>query len=227
MKKQKRTMAVLAIIALLLTFIVPAQAQFYNGPQLPGDDYQSMVDPMGMDPSGMSMPSMFPGMGGMPGMSFMSPFMRGRQSEHVMPITRLPASTGYGKDLMATLESTPQLSLFTAALKATGYDEKLRGPGNYLVFAPSDKAIMRDMAVSDAGALIRDPDLVKGMVENSIVDRPAGQQPNKDKAFTSLTGKKVMLLQARTGISANGADVLNYLGANNGALIVTDGAVGT
>jgi uncharacterized surface protein with fasciclin (FAS1) repeats len=231
MHELKRAMAMFAIIVLLITFIVPAQAQFYGGPgaldspQL-SDDYQFTGDPMGTGPYGMSMPFMYPGMQDMP---FMSPFMgmHGRQSEQVTPITRLPAPSGTGKDLMATLESVPQLSLFTTALKASGYDEKLKGQGNYLVFAPSDKAIMRDLSVKDVQSLVNDTSLVKGLVENCIVYQPAGQRQNKEKAFTSLNGKPIMLLRSKSGVTANGADVLNYFSAGNGLLIVTDGAVGT
>ncbi len=221
MHELKRAMAVLAIMVSLITFIVPAQAQFYggpgafDGPQL-ADDYQFPGDPMGMGPYGMSLP-------------FMSPFMgmHSRQSERVTPITRLPVSSGNGKDLMATLESVPQLSLFTAALKATGYDGKLKGQGNYLVFAPSDKAIMRDLSVKDVQSLVNDTSLVNGLVENCIVYQPAGQRQNKEKAFVALNGKQIMMLKSKSGVTANGADVLNYFSAGNGVLIVTDGAVGT
>jgi uncharacterized surface protein with fasciclin (FAS1) repeats len=218
-------MVALAIMVLLITFTVPAQAQFYGGPQL-ADDFQFPGDPMGMEPYGMSMPFMYPGMQGMP---FMSPFMgmHSRQSERVTQITRLPVSPGNGKDLVATLESVPQLSLFTAALKVAGYDEKLQGEGNYIVFAPSDKAIMRDLSVKDIQSLVDDKDLVKGLVENCIVYQPAGQHQNKEKAFVALNGKQIMMLKSKSGVTANGADILNYFRAGNGVLIVTDGAVGT
>ncbi len=231
MHELKRTMAVLAIVILSIAFIRPAQAQYFGGPGPFGspqfsEDYPFPGDPMAMGPFGMPMPFMQPGM---PGMPFMSPFMgmRARQVEHVTTITHLPASRGYGKDLMATLESVPQLSLFTAALKASGYGEKLKDPGNYIIFAPSDKAIMRDLSAKDAGSLAKDANLVKGLVENCIVYQPPGQQQNKEKPFVALNGKEIRMLKARTGVSANGADVLNYLGASNGLIVVTDGAVGT
>ncbi len=222
-------MAVLATIVLLLTSVAPAQAQF-DGGMSPFDDYQSMggymgMDPMGMDPFGMSMPFMYPGM---QGMSFGSPFaaMRSRQSEYVTPITRLPAPAGYGKDIVSTMESVPQLSLFTAALKATGYAEKLKDRGNHVIFAPSDKAIMRDLSVKDAQSLVADTKLVTGLVENAIVYRPAGGQQDSEKAFVALNGKEIKMIQTRTGTSANGADVQSYFSAGNGYVIATDGAVG-
>jgi len=200
---------------------VPAQAQFYGSPgafdsSQFSDDYPFPDDSMGMGPFGMSMP-------------FMSPFMgmHGRQSEQVTPITRLPVSAGNGKDLMANLESVPQLSLFTAALKAAGYDEKLKGQGNYMVFAPSDKAIIRDLSVKDAQSLVNDMGLVKGLVENCVVYQPAGQEQNSAKAFVALNGKQITMLKSKSGVTANGADVQKYFSAGNGVLIVTDGAVGT
>ncbi len=220
MQAIKRAMAALAIILLPIAFIAPAQAQLdigsglSGGQQYPGDN-PFMDDPLADDLFGMSMP-------------FMSPFMGmfGRQSDRVTPITRLPAPQGYGKDLISTLESVPQLSLFTAALKAGGYEGKLQGGGNYIVFAPSDKAIMRDLSVKDARSLVDDTGLVKGLVENCIVHQPAGQQ-DKEKAFIALNGKEIRLLKSKSGVSANGADVLNYVSASNGLVIVTDGAVGT
>lgn len=222
MDRLKRTRVLFTLIVLITTLTMPAQAQFFNGPQpfdmpqLP-DSSQFPDDSTGMGPFGQPMPFMYPFMG-----------MLGRQSEQVTPITRLPVSPGYGKDLMATLESIPQLSLFTVALKARGYDEKLRGPGNYLVFAPSDKAVQRDLSVKDARSLVNDKDLVRGLVENCIVYQPAGQQrDNNEKALTALSGKQIMMLKSKSGITANGADVLNYVSAGNGILIVTDGAVGT
>jgi uncharacterized surface protein with fasciclin (FAS1) repeats len=219
MQEVNKTSAALAIIVLLITFIVPAQAQFYggtgalDGPQL-SDSFQFPDDPMGMGPFGMSDP-------------FMSPFMGmfGMQSEHVTPITRLPATRGNGMDLMATLEGMPQLSLFTAALKAAGYDEKLKGRGDYLVFAPSDKAIMRDLSVKDVQSLASDTKLVKGLVENCVAYQPAEQDGGK--AFVALNGKEIKMQKSKSGVTANGADVLNYVGTDNGVLLVTDGAVGT
>jgi hypothetical protein len=208
----------LLVIALSIVFAVPAQAQFhgdFGGPPF-SDDFQMAGDPMGMGPFGMDMPFMPPFMG-----------MHGRQSEWVMPVTRLPVYPGGGDDLMATMESTQQLSLFTAALKAAGHGEKLKGQGNYVVFAPSDKAIMRDMSVKDARALVSDAGLVKGLAENCIVHQPAGHRPDNGKAFVALNGKEIKMLRSKSGVTANGADVLNYYGASNGVVVVTDGAVGT
>ncbi len=226
MEKQKRILATLAIMVSLVTFATPAQAQFFGGQQSFDGD-QSMGGPMGMGLYGM--PFMYPGMPDMPGMPFASPFggMMARQSEHVTAITRLPSTSGYGKDIMSVLESSPQLSTFTAAVKAAGYDGKLRGRGNYVVFAPTDKAIARDLSVRDAQSLANNPELVAGLVNNCIAHQPPGQQADSQKAFVALNGKEVRMVNTRSGPSANGADILDYLGASNGWVVVTDGAVGT
>ncbi len=226
MQELKTTISLLTIIVLTITFTMPAQAQPYGGPGPFGGsgDSQFSGGPMGIGSYGMDMPFMPPGMQGMSGMPF--PGMFGRQSERVTAITRLPAPSGQGKDLVATLEGIPQLSIFTAALKATGYGEKLKGEGNYLLFVPSDKAIARDLSVKDAGSLISDTKLVTGLMENSIAYQPSGQQ-DKDRAFVALNGKEIKMLKTKAGVSANGADVSSYVAASNGLIIVTDGAVGT
>lgn len=201
-------------LALLFIMVAPAQAQFFGG---------QICD----RPSGQFMPGMegfpFAGMGEFPfpGMGGMMP-----QREWSVRV-RLPTH-GSGMSVMDTLENTRELSIFTAAVKAAGYGEKLGGRGDYLVFAPTDSAIKRDFSISDAQALLSHKDLTLGLLENSIVYKPAEQDRRGNEIdLVALSGKEIVMLRSKSGVTANGADVLKILGARNGMVIVTDGAVGT
>ena len=46
-------------------------------------------------------------------------------------------------DLAGTIAAIPELSTFSAALKAGGMDETLKGKGPFTVFAPTDEAFKR------------------------------------------------------------------------------------
>jgi hypothetical protein len=222
---------------------MPAHAQIIDQESLSGQMGRmgSMSPWGGMGPDGMGYggmgymdPFMSPfsgiygmqgmdGMSGMGGMPFMFPGMSGNR-EHAIKITSLPGHSGYGRDMMATIESVPQVSVFAAILKAEGFEKDMKGAGNYLIFAPTDKSLSRDFSVKDPHVLINNKGFIKGIIENSIVYKPDG---HKDKNLTALNGKEIVMLRTKQGVSANGADVVNYVSARNGMLIVTDGAVGT
>jgi hypothetical protein len=211
---------------------MPAHAQIIDQESLTGQMGQmGSMSPWGgmgdggmgyMDPF-MSSMSPFSGMQGMGGMPFMFPGMAGNR-EHAVKIYNLPGYSGYGQDMMATINSVPQISVFAAILKAEGFEKDLKGKGNYLIFAPTDKSLGRDFSVKDPQVLVNNKGFVKGIIENCIVYKPDG---HKDKNLTALNGKEIVMLRTKQGVSANGADVVNYVSARNGMLIVTDGAVGT
>jgi Fasciclin domain len=201
---------ILAVFTFIALFSTGAGAQF------PGMDMQGM---QGMDsPWGMDMGMMGQSYGGMfPGMPF------GGTVEYY----RAPAMETSGKSLAATLESVPQLSLFTAALKATGYADKLNGKGDYIVFAPPDQAIQRDLAVKDVESLLADAHTSRGLVENGVVlshDDPV--EGSSALSLTAASGRLINTRKEKTGMAANGADVIKIFKTANGYIIVTDGAVG-
>ena len=201
----------LVSFALLMVMIVPAQARFFDGHMwdMPG---QFMPDMGGFPFSGMGEPP-FPWMGSFP------------QREWSVRV-RLPTH-GSGMSVMDVLENMKEISIFTAAVKAAGYDATLRGSGDYLVFAPTDTALGRDFSISDARGLLSDKSLLKGLLENSIVYKPAEGGRADDDKLAALSGREVVVLRTRSCITANGADVLKVIGAGNGMIIITDGAVGT
>lgn len=200
----KSILSIIMLMALFLTTPAAAQSPFdMGGPMGMG---------MGMGPGMMGSPfgGMFPGM-------HMGSFEQ----------YRAPAMEDSGKSIVATMESVPQLSLFTAAIKGSGYADKLSGSGSYIVFAAPDKALRRDLGVSDVDNLLGDWQLISGLAENGIVLKP--DEPDEyshELAMKAISGKTINVRKEKTGMAANGADVIKIFKATNGYLIVTDAAVG-
>jgi uncharacterized surface protein with fasciclin (FAS1) repeats len=191
---------ILAVFTLIALFSTPAGAQFPGMGGMPGMD-----DFGGMDAG------MFPGM------------MFGGTVEYY----RAPAMETTDKSILETLESVPQLSLFTAARRTTNYADKLRSGSEYIVFAPTDRAVQRDLAVNDVESLLEDARTSRGLVENGIVSgRSEPIDGGNALELKAVTGRIINTRKERTGMAANGADVIKIFKASNGYIIVTDGAVG-
>jgi uncharacterized surface protein with fasciclin (FAS1) repeats len=133
-----------------------------------------------------------------------------------------------GKDLMATIEGMKGISMFAAAVKATGYDKMLsQQEGPLMVFAPADSAITRETGVSDVSKLLSDESAARGIVEGSIVSSVAEPQQGTDTAtMTSIGGGTITAKKTSGGIMINGVKALDVVRATNGIVIVTDGIVG-
>lgn len=130
------------------------------------------------------------------------------------------------KDLVATIDSMPGISLFNAALKATGDDQAIKGSGPYMVFAPTDEAIQRDLGISSADALAANPDAVKNVVEGSIVtSMNVPSQESSQVTLTSINGKQITAQKSGNQIMVDGVKSVNAIPATNGIVVVTDGIV--
>lgn len=191
----KKTVAVFAIIMLVIALAAPAMAQTYGG---------RMAQPRA---------------GAYQGGQQATP-QQGQQGG-------LPQSN---KDLMATMEGRTDISIFTAAVKAAGYDQLLGQQGQtqnpVMVFAPTDAALQRDMGISDFSALASDASALRSLVENCIVQNV--QQPSEGSntiTMTTIGGMPVTATKSNTGITINGLKVVDVVMANNGMLAVTDGVV--
>jgi uncharacterized surface protein with fasciclin (FAS1) repeats len=193
----KKIVAVFAIIMLVIAFTAPTMAQTYGG---------RMAQPQagGYQRGGQqAMPQ------------------RGQQGG-------LPQSN---KDLMATMESRSDISMFTAAVKAAGYDQMLgqqvQSQNPYMVFAPTDEALQRDMGVTDVNALVSDANAVKSLVENCIVSNVNEPQEGSNTiTMTTMGGMQLTATKSSSGITVNGIKVVDAVMATNGLLAVTDGVVG-
>jgi uncharacterized surface protein with fasciclin (FAS1) repeats len=195
MDEIKKTVAVFAIIMLVIALAAPAVAQTYGGrmaqPQAGG--YQR---------------------GGQQAMP-----QQGQQGG-------MPQSN---KDLMATMEDRSDISMFTAAVKALGYDRMLsqQSQNPYIVFAPTDRALQRDMGVTDVNTLMSDTNAVKSLVENCIVSNVSEPPEGSNTiTMTTLGGMQLTATKSNTGITVNGVKVIDAVMATNGMLAVTDGVVG-
>jgi len=191
----KKTVAVFAIIMLVIAFAAPAMAQMYGG---------RMAQPQA---------------GG---------YQRGGQQA-------MPPQGGQGnipqsnKDLMATMEDRSDISIFTAAVKTAGYDRMLSQSQQnpYMVFAPSDQALQKDLGANGVNALYTDPNAVKNLVESCIVSNVnEPQQGSKTLTMTTLGGTQLIATKSDTGITVNGVRIIDAVMATNGLLTVTDGVVG-
>ena len=206
----KSILTLTALMALVLA--APASAQMQD---MYGMGGMGGMWGMGQGMMGSPFGGMFPGMG--------MPFSTGTIEQY-----RAPAWEDTEKSVMATLESVPQLSMFTAALKARGYADKLSGKGNYVVFVTTDRSLERDLSVKSIDALLGDSRLAGGLADNSIVLNPDNPDENsQDLPLVAASGLKVNVRKEKTGMAANGADVLKIFKAANGYVIVTDAAVGT
>ncbi|HTY91933.1 MAG TPA: fasciclin domain-containing protein [Methanocella sp.] len=201
MDRLRSILALVAFAALFIAAPAAAQSPFDGGGQM-GMYGGMMGSPFGGMFQGMGMGSI----------------------EHY----KAPAMEDSGKSILATMESVPQLSLFTAAIKDSAYADKLSGRGNFIVFAAPDKALTRDLAVRDIDTLLGDSKLAAGMVENAVVlavDEP--DEHSQELTVSAASGKTINVRKEKTGMAANGADVIKVFKATNGYVIVTDAAVGT
>jgi uncharacterized surface protein with fasciclin (FAS1) repeats len=122
--------------------------------------------------------------------------------------------------------------MFTAAVKAAGYDQMLsqqaQGQNPYMVFAPTDKALQRDMGVTDVNALMSDESAVKSLIDNCIVSSVKEPQEGSNTiTMTTLGGMQLTATKSNKGITVNGIKVVDAVMATNGMLAVTDGVVGS
>ena len=120
----------------------------------------------------------------------------------------------------------PDLSVFVAAAKASGYDQKLKGQGPFMVFAPTNKALQRDASINNTAAIVNDPDMAKNLVENCIVsDVKEPAQGSDEMTMTTLGGKILTATKSSGSITVNDVRVLYPIKATNGILAMTDGIV--
>lgn len=127
------------------------------------------------------------------------------------------------EDLMTLIENNPDLSAYAQALKASGHDQKLTGTEPYMVFAPTDQAIRRDLGYTNATTL---SSAGKYLLEGTIVQNPqAPSEGSKQAMLTSINGKRIDVVKSDSQVMANGVKITNAVPATNGFLVITDGIV--
>ncbi len=198
----RKAAAVFALLVVVLAFTGPAMAQQYGG---------SMAQPAYQGAQQGQM-----GQGQM-GQGQMGQGQTGQGQQGGLKETN--------KDLMQTLQETQDASIFTAAVSAAGYDQKLsQEEGPFMVFAPSDKAL-KNAGLSDASAL-SDTD-AKSLVESCIVSKVTEPEQGSDSfTMTTIGGQTITAKKSGNSITVNGIKVVNVMKADNGMLVITDGFVG-
>jgi uncharacterized surface protein with fasciclin (FAS1) repeats len=127
------------------------------------------------------------------------------------------------EDLMTIIENNPDLSAYAQALKASGDDQKLSGEGSYLIFAPTDQAIKRDLKETSSTEL---SSAGKYLVEGTIVQNPkAPSEGSKQTTLTTINGERVDVVKSGSQITANGVKITDAIAATNGFIVITDGIV--
>jgi uncharacterized surface protein with fasciclin (FAS1) repeats len=153
------------------------------------------------------------------------------QSGQADQIQAQPAETHTGEtqtgtateDLMTIIENNPDLSAYAQALKASGNDQMLSGEGSYVIFAPTDQAIKRDLGETSASDL---SSAGKYLVEGTIVQNPkAPSEGSKQATLTTINGQRIDIVKSNGQITANGVKITDAIAATNGFVVITDGIV--
>jgi uncharacterized surface protein with fasciclin (FAS1) repeats len=127
------------------------------------------------------------------------------------------------EDLMTLIENNPDLSAYAQALKASGNDQKLTGEGAYMIFAPTDDSIKRDLGYSNATTL---SSAGKYMLEGTIVQNPQAPSEGSTQAvLTAINGERIDVVKSDSQAMANSVKMTKIIPATNGILVVTDGVV--
>jgi uncharacterized surface protein with fasciclin (FAS1) repeats len=124
--------------------------------------------------------------------------------------------------IIKVAEGMPDISMFVSALRSSGLDKRITAGGEYIVFAPTDNAIMKDPDFNNirsmSGAKLND------MVQNFIVNKVAmPYQGGKELKLTTLGGKEIVFKMTGDKLTAGGVNVVKIIKADNGILAVTDG----
>ncbi len=197
----KNTVVILALIVSLAVVAAPAMAQSDPGMQA-GQALSDQSTQMAPQMAPQAVPA---------------------QSDQSMQAGQAQQGQAATEDLMTIVENNPDLSAYAMALKASGHDQKLAGEGPYMVFAPTDDAIKRDLGYTDATKLSA---AGKYMLEGTIVQNP--QPPaegSKQAMLTSINGARIDVTKSDNQVMANGVKIMSATPATNGILVITDGIV--
>jgi uncharacterized surface protein with fasciclin (FAS1) repeats len=134
-------------------------------------------------------------------------------------------------DIVETAAAAGDFKTLTAALKAAGLDETLKGPGPFTVFAPTDAAFAK-LPEGTVDTLLKDPKgqlaeilkyhVVAGEVTAADVAKMDGQKVKTvqgGELTVEVSGDKVVLVDA----AGNRVNVIKTdIAASNGVIHVID-----
>lgn len=131
-----------------------------------------------------------------------------------------PARAG---DVLDKTASSGATGIFLAAVRASGMEEMLRGPGPFSVFAPVDGAFA-GQAAGDMAALLADPERARHFVARYIIDVRLRSQDLQQALLSPLEGPMLRVQVHGTDMRVGSTRVLRAdLGAGNGVVHLIDG----
>ena len=134
----------------------------------------------------------------------------------------LLATNAWAKDIVDTAVSAGQFSTLATALKAAGLVDKLKGPGPFTVFAPTDAAFAK-IPKADLEALLNNKAKLTQVLTYHVV---AGQVMAKDVkpgAVKTAEGSSLMVKADGGTVMVNNATVTKTdIVADNGVIHVVD-----
>lgn len=153
------------------------------------------------------------------------------------PFSRPPTNVRYGeqpqnsatfgatglRDIVDTVRTAGELSIFSAALAATDVDTTLRSHGPYTIFAPTDDAFHK-LPPGQLEDLQRDPDSFKSLVMGHIVRGDYSRSDLKKSTGTmTLLGSELAVRWNTQGITVGDANLgRRTIQASNGTVYPID-----
>lgn len=128
-------------------------------------------------------------------------------------------------DLVEKSASATNLRTFTAALKASGLDEKLKSGGPYTVFAPDDAAFSK-LPPGSWDALSRDKAKLAGILSHLVIPGKMLVTEVKPGKANTLQGEPLTLKSDNGKVTVDQATVIESdVAADNGVIHVIDTVV--
>jgi uncharacterized surface protein with fasciclin (FAS1) repeats len=134
------------------------------------------------------------------------------------------SSTTANSNLVAVAASNNSFKILTAALKATGLDQKLASGGSYTIFAPTDEAFdaLPEGVVEELLKPENRDTLIK-LLTYHVVQGEKSSSTLQSGATETLEGASVQVNVSSSGVMVNDAKVVQPdIQASNGVIHVID-----
>ncbi len=127
------------------------------------------------------------------------------------------------KDLILTLRTAGNFTVFLQAVEGAGMTQQLRGGAQYTIFAPTDDAFGR-LSGAHRDSLLRDPAALQALVANHVVEgRVTAEEARSGQGMSFLGGTAVRVDGSGRYVRVNGAQVIKAdMLASNGIIHVVD-----
>jgi uncharacterized surface protein with fasciclin (FAS1) repeats len=136
--------------------------------------------------------------------------------------TALIATNAWAKDIVDTAVSAGDFTTLTAALKAAGLVDTLKGPGPFTVFAPTDAAFAK-IPKADLDALLADKAKLTSVLTYHVVPGKVMAKDVKAGPVKTVEGRSFMVKVDAGKVMVDKATVTKTdIFADNGVIHVID-----